>query len=226
MANCQNCNRPFLPKRRDAKFCSNNCRAAWSNNTRRTPMTQQPSLFPASSTPPVQNPVMMIPQTPVSGLGNINSTDYWYQRAQSLENDNRQMAERIRKYETEEAVRTALESQPEEVKGLGFIDTLGTVAKEHPELAEMGINLLGKLFSGGMGSNAGSDQFTGVEASKKEKLQALVEIAKTLPDEILEMILELSGKAALNPSQFMQGVQEATVLSETPQNNSPFPFQV
>lgn len=225
MANCQHCNRPFLPKRRDAKFCSNNCRAAWSNSTRRTPMTMQPSLFPNNAAPPVQN-FSNTPQPVISGLGNINSTDYWYNRAQVLENQNQQMAERIRKYEMNEAVQNALNSQPEEPKSLGIIDTLGTVAKEHPELAEMGLNLLGKLFSGGMSANTGSDQFAGIDQSKKEKLQALVEIAKTLPDEILDMILELSGKAALNPSQFLQGVQEATVVNETPSNNSPFPFQV
>lgn len=226
MSNCMQCGKPFAPKRRDAKFCSNVCRAQYSNNMRRTPAMLQPQLFPQN------NPAPIAPQTGFSGLGNPDS--YWQTRALNAEAANNLLKEQLRGYEIEKAVNDKLaEMEPETKKsGLGsVVETLGTVAQQYPELAQMGSSILGNLINGLMNKGGQDAILTGVEASKKEKLQALVEILKNVPEPIIEMILQLAAKAALNPEQFMQGVEESSnfeqqaPVSPNPEFTLPFKLQ-
>lgn len=217
LRNCEHCGNEFEAKRRDASFCSNNCRAHFHNNKVQTASNQ-------FQQPRQQQPIRPIAQ-PIYGLSGAGFEDPRIGRLQEKIEDlkdekqklnieiiqlkaNQQIKEKIDEFRLDENATQADQS------GGGLMGIVDKVT-ENDRLME----LLGNVFAAKFGGNGGSDSenvFDGVDDVKKNNLQALVQIAKTLPDSVVEMLLSVAGKAAQNPDGFMEGINKLENQTKAP----------
>lgn len=211
---CIQCSQSFEAKRADARFCSNVCRAHYHNDHkgRQTQPVAQQTQLPMYHTP-VAQPI------PPQNYGLFGLEDPRMQKLQdkieTLQAENRRLeidlleARANAKIESQIAKFKA-DMEPEPPSGLaGLVDSL-TGNERLMNLAEKFIEARVMRSEGAGDGNV----FSGLEGDRRDKLHALVEISKTLDDNIVDVLLGIAGKASADPEGFIQGIQEATATVE------------
>ncbi len=123
---------------------------------------------------------------------------------------NAQIQEQINKFKAD--------MEPEPPGGLaGLVDTI-TGNERLMNLAEKFIEA--KMINSE--SSGDGNLLSGVEGDKRDKLHALLEIGKTLDENMVDVLLGIAGKASADPEGFFQGLQEASALPEEQPLKSPF----
>lgn len=204
LKNCEQCGNEFEAKRRDATFCSNNCRAHFHNN--KVNQVQQPAAQQ------FQQRVIQRPQ-PIYGLGNVDDPRLGalQDKIEALKDEKQLLAIEIIQLKANQQIQAKIDEFKSDEKENGADQSggglMGVVDKVtgNDKLMDMLGNIIAAKFGG---NGEGNDVFDGVDEMKKNNLQALLEICKTLPDQVVEMLLSVAGKAAQNPDGFMEGINK------------------
>lgn len=220
---CLNCSNEFTSARNDAKFCSNVCRAQYSNRQKR-----EGKESPGVNVAPLQTdqPKAIISSPDMYGLLGISPKEMFQSSRSEVERlryENTALKDMVRDYQTKEAIRIETEKirsefapkAEEGLSGLGWVEKI----TQNEKLMEIALPLLGNIVD--KFSNKASDssgEFEGIEPSKKEKLQALVYMLRDMPEGIVEAFLNIAGNAAQDPSGFLtslNGTEDAIIENET-----------
>ncbi len=204
---CQRCGNPFEAKRRDAAFCSNLCRAHYHNQAAKgghnqpqdMNRNQQPQQF--TQQPPMFYPGLM-------GADNSRVADL-QQQIDRLKDEKYQLQLQLIETKANAQINAKIqefkEDQTPESGGLmGVIDKVSS----NERLMNLAEKFIESKFIGSGGSETDS-VFAGIEGERRDKLQALLEISKTLPDQLVDVMLGIAGKASQDPSGFLTGIREA-----------------